>query len=95
MTNAIFGCEVVREMLIHEDHYEQYLRDKENFLTFSPGFARVFTRDKFLAIWSLLHGVNEIDLELDKSDIYKSRPMSSHLLGKIQVDLFAEKQFIT
>lgn len=43
----------------------------------------VFTHDRFLAIWSFLHCVNEDDPALDKTDkIYKTRPIFNVILEK-------------
>ena len=82
---AFFGCRVAMEMLIHKDRYEQYWRVKDNMLTVTPGFPKVIIRDRFLAIWSMLHCVNEDDEDLDKTDkVYKSRPVFTHLIEKFQ-----------
>ncbi|XP_064648765.1 piggyBac transposable element-derived protein 4-like [Lineus longissimus] len=82
---AFFGCRVVIEMLVHKTRYEHYWRQKDNDLTITPGFNRIFTRDRFLAIWSFLHCVNEDDPELDKTDkIYKTRPIFNIVLEKFQ-----------
>ena len=78
---AFFGCRITMEMLIHKDRYAQYWRNHDNLLTETPGFAKVMSRDSFLAIWSLLHCVNEDDPDLDKTDkIYKSRPVFTYIL---------------
>ena len=82
---AFFGCRVAIEMLVHKPRYEQYWRQKDNELTITPGFNKVFTRDRFLAIWSFLHCVNEDDPTLDKTDkIYKTRPIFNVVLAKFQ-----------
>ena len=82
---AFFGCRIAIEMLIHKPRYEQYWRQKDNNLTITPGFNKLFTRDRFLAIWSFLHCVNEDDQALDKSDkIYKTRPIFNIILEKFQ-----------
>jgi len=65
---AFFGCRVAIEMLVQKDRYEQYWRMKDSCLISTPGFGKVFTRDRFLAIWSLLHCVNEQDPAVDKHD---------------------------
>jgi len=82
---AFFGLRCTMEMLIHRDRYEQYWRSKDTTITYTPGFAEVMTRDRFLAIWSLLHCVNEDDPQLDKTDkIYKTRPVFNHLIDKFK-----------
>jgi len=82
---AFFGCRIAIEMLLHKDRYEQYWRSKDSWLTRTPGFSQVFTRDRFLAIWSLLHCVDERDVTVDKTDkIYKTRPIVNYLIEKFQ-----------
>lgn len=54
-------------------------------LTFTPGFPSVMSRDRFLAIWSLLHCVDEDDANTDKTDkIYKTRPVFHRVLAKFK-----------
>lgn len=48
---AFFGCRIAIEMLIHKPRYEQYWRQKDNSLTITSGFNKVFTYDRCLAIW--------------------------------------------
>ena len=82
---AFFGCRTAIEMLIHKDRYEQYWRCKDNLFTNTPGFQKVFTRDRFLAIWSMLHCVDEKNPTVDKSDkIYKTRPVFNYILERFQ-----------
>jgi len=82
---AFFGCRVAIEMLIHKDRYEQYWKSKDSWLVSTPGFGKVFSRDRFLGIWSLLHCVDETDANLDKTDkIYKSRPVFDKLIEKFR-----------
>ncbi|XP_064647459.1 piggyBac transposable element-derived protein 4-like [Lineus longissimus] len=82
---AFFGRRVAMEMLIHKDRYEQYWKVKKNMLTVTPGFPKVFCRDRFLAIWSVLHCVDEQDPALDKTDkIYKSRPIFNYILERFK-----------
>ena len=45
-----FGCRVTMELLIHKERYEQYWRAHDNLLTETPGFSKVMTWDRFLAI---------------------------------------------
>lgn len=87
---AFFGVRIAIEMLVHKDRFEQYWRMKNNFLTVTPGFAKVpemtmIIRDRFLALWSMLHCVNEDDPNLDKTDkIYKTRPIMNYILERFQ-----------
>lgn len=82
---AFFGCRVSIEMLIYKDRYEQFWRSKDNMLTITPGFPKVFARDRFLGIWSMLHCVDENDPNVDKTDkIYKTRPVFNYILERFQ-----------
>jgi hypothetical protein len=82
---AFFGCRIAIEILLHKDRYEQYWKSKDSWLVSTPGFGKVFKRDRFLAIWSLLHCVDESDVKLDKSDkLYKSRPIFEYLIKKFR-----------
>ena len=61
------------------------LAKKGNLLTVTPGFSEIFSRDRFLAIWSFLHCVNEDDPNLDKDDkLYKTRPVFDIVLRSAQ-----------
>ena len=52
---------------------------------YRPGFSKVFTRDRFLAIWSFLHCVDKGNPNLDKTDkIYKTRPILNYILEKFR-----------
>jgi hypothetical protein len=82
---AFFGCRIAMELLIYKDRYEMFWNKKGSWITSTPGFSKVFTRDRFLAIWSLLHCVNERDENVNKSDkIYKSRPIFDIILPNFQ-----------
>ena len=82
---AFFGLRISMEMLLYKDRFEQYWRLKDNFITVTPGFGEIMPRDRFLAIWSLLHCVNEADPQLDKTDkIYKTRPVFNYLIPKFR-----------
>ena len=59
--------------------------ERDNFLTVTPGFAKVMDRDRFLALWTMLHCVDENDPNVDKTDkIYKSRPIFNYIMTKFQ-----------
>ena len=82
---GFFGCRIAMECLLYKDRYEQYWRNKDNPLTVTPGIPEIVPRDRFLAIWSLLHCVDERDQGLDKNDkIYKSRPIFTYLIRKFK-----------
>ena len=90
---TFFACRVAIEMLVYKDHYEQYWRLKDNLLTATPGFGKVFSRDRFLAIWSMLHCVDEDDPNLDKTDkIYKSRPIFNYILERFQSHFVSDQE---
>ena len=80
---AFLGCRISVEMQIDKTRYEQYRRSNGSWLTHTPGFGKVFTRDTFLPIWSMLHCVDENDQNLDKTDkMYKNRPVVVNILDK-------------
>ncbi len=58
---AFFGLRVAKEMLLYKDRYEQYWRSKDSRICATPGFPEIMSRDRFLAIWSCLHAVDEDD----------------------------------
>lgn len=77
------------EVLVHKNRYEQYWRQKDAWITRMPGFADVFTRDRFLAIWTMLHCVDEESADIDKGDKnYKVRPILDHLLPCLTLHSF-------
>ena len=81
---AFFGLRITMEMLVYKDRYEQYWQlESTNNITYTPGFGKVMSRDRFLAIWTMLHCVDESDPNLDKTDkIYKNRPIIDYLIEK-------------
>ena len=88
---AFFGCRIAIELLVQKDRYEEYWRVKDSWLTQSPGFGKVFTHDRFLAIWSLMHCVDERDCTVDKTNkIYKSRPVFDYLMEKLPLYYYPE-----
>lgn len=81
-------------MLLHKDHDEQYWRGRNGVLIFTPGFAEVFTRDNFLAVWSILHCVNEEDPNRDNSDkIYKTRLIFDFVLERFHNYYVPDSEF--
>jgi hypothetical protein len=83
---AFLAVRISMEMMVYKPRYEKYWCTKENrWISHTPGYAQVFTRDRFLSIWSFLHIVDEDDKTLDKTDkIYKIRPLLNILLSKFQ-----------
>jgi hypothetical protein len=72
------------EYIVVKPKYRDYWNNEgSDFVAYTPGFRNVMTRDRFLAIWSFLHVVDENDPTIDKTDkIYKMRPMLTGLLAK-------------
>ena len=82
---AFFGLRVAIEMLVHKDCYEFYWRLKDSVICQTLGFPNTMPRDRFLAIWSSLHCVDEADPQLDKTDkIYKAQPIFNYLMKKFK-----------
>ena len=83
---AFVGVRLMMEYSVIKKTVASYWRsDDHNFLIETPGFIEVFERDRFLAMWSFLHTVNEEDPNLDKRDpIYKNRPVMNELLAKFR-----------
>ena len=76
--------------------YENYRQGSgKNFMTCTPGFRDFMDRDRFLAIWTYLHLVDERDATVDKADkIYKVRPMLGIILLKFRHHL-VPRQYIS
>ena len=81
---AFFRHRLAIEMLIHKDRYEQYWQEKDDFLTVTASFSEVFTWNRFLVIWSLLHSVKEDEPNVNEIKIYKSRPMFDYWQWKFE-----------
>ena len=81
---AFVGLRIFMEYSLIKPTYASYwCSDGKNFVTETPGFREVMERDRFLAIWTFLHIVNERNAELNKEDkIYKIRPFLDSLLEK-------------
>ena len=79
---AFFGLRLYMEYICVKPSYKDYwTSDGKDFIGHTPGFRTVMTRDRFLALWSFLHVVDEQDESLDKADrIYKVRPLLNYLL---------------
>ncbi|XP_005097783.1 piggyBac transposable element-derived protein 4-like [Aplysia californica] len=84
------------EITVVKNSYREYWEsDGVNFLSETPGFRKVLTRDRFLTLWTFLHIVDERDPELNKNDkIYKVRPFLSTLLEKFKHH-YKPKQFLS
>jgi len=83
---AFIGCRLYIEHSVHKKSYASYWKaDGKHFVIETPGFIKVFERDRFLAIWSFLHTVDEADVNLDKTDkIYKNRKVLNDLCVKFR-----------
>ena len=70
------------EKCIIRPQYESYWQGAgHNFIVHTPGFREVMEHDCFIALWDLLHLVNQMEEAMDKSDkIYKVRPMLDRML---------------
>ncbi|GFR82335.1 PiggyBac transposable element-derived protein 4-like [Elysia marginata] len=83
---AFVGIRYYMEYICVKLSYRDYWSsDGVDFLGFTPGFRAVMTRDRFLALWTFLHLVDEEDDSLDKTDkLYKVRPMMEDFLIKFR-----------
>ena len=83
---AFIGIRIYMEYICIKPSYRDYWNNEgTDFLGFTPGFRKVVTRDRWLALWSFLHIVDEDDPDVDKADrIYKVRPFLNDLLVKFQ-----------
>ena len=93
---AFVALRLQMENSVVKPRYENYWQGSvRNFMTCTPGFRDVMDRDRFLAIWTYLHLVDERDATVDKADkIYKVRPMLDILLPKFRHH-FVPKQYIS
>ena len=83
---AFIDCRLYMEHSCHKKSYTDYFRaNGKDFVTETPGFNQIFTQDRFLAIWSFLHTVDERDPTLDKTDkIYKCRKVLEEFCEKFR-----------
>ena len=83
---AFVGLRLMMEKTVVKPRYENYWQgEAHNFMSFTPGFRDVMERDRFLALWTFLHLVDQQDPNIDKSDkIYKVRPMLDVLLPRFR-----------
>lgn len=83
---AFVGIRIYMEWVLPKLSYRDYWEsDGQDFLGFTPGFRKVMTRDRFLAIWSFLHVIDEEDRTIDHADkIYKVRSLLDYFLIKFQ-----------
>ena len=81
---AFIGLRIYMEYLCIEPSYrDHWTNEGRDFLGFTPGYRSVMTPDRFFALWSFLHVMDEEDTEIDKTDkIYKVQPFLEHLLPK-------------
>ena len=76
---AFMGLRIYIEYLCIKPSYRDYWTNEgRDFLGFTPGYRSVMTWDRFFALWSFLHVINEEDTEIDKTEkIYKVRPFQN------------------
>ena len=93
---AFLGVRLYMEYFLVKRTYASYWRsDGKFFLSETPGYHDVFERDRFLAIWSFLHLMDEQDDTVDKTDkIYKVRGFLDTLLSKFKT-YYKPKQFLS
>ena len=73
------------EYFLIKRSYSAYWRSDGKFWIAEHPFSSVMLRDRFLAIWTYLHIIDERDAAVDKTDkIYKVRPMLDNLLVKFR-----------
>ena len=82
---AFLGLHLIMKNSLHKGSYPDYWRsDGKQFTHETPRINEIMRRDRFLAIWSFLHTVEE-DQDIDKTDcVYKVCPMLSNFIKKIQ-----------
>ena len=83
---AFVGLRIYMEYLCIKPSYRDYWSSEgTDFIGFTPGFRNITTRDRFLALWTFLHVVDEQDVNIDKTDrIYKVRSVMDYLLPKFR-----------
>ena len=93
---AFIGLRIYMEYLCIKPSYRDYWTNEgQDFLGFTPGYRSVMTRDRFFALWTFLHVMDEEDTEIDKTDkIYKVRPFLEHLLPKFR-HYYRPKQYLS
>ena len=86
---AFVGIRLYMEYCCIKLSYRDYWNNEgSDFIGFTPNFRTVMTRDRFLAIWTFLHVIDEEDQAIDKADkIYKVRLMLNTLLKKFQKEI--------
>ena len=66
---------------IKRKYRDYWVSSGEHFISETPGVADVFERDRFLAIWSFLHSMDEEDPTVNKADpLYKNRALMDKLI---------------
>lgn len=82
---AFIGLRLTMESTIKPRYADYWTSEGTNFLSETPGFRKVMERDRFLAVWTCLHLVDELDPNTDKTDkLYKVRPMLNLLLPRFR-----------
>lgn len=82
---AFVGLRLSMEYGVIKRRYEHYFSRKTGFVFQTPGYRKVMTRDRYLAIWKFLHVVDEEDSNIDKQDkLYKILPLLNNFICKSQ-----------
>lgn len=82
---AFVGVRISMEYSVIKRRLEFYFSRKSGSLFDTPGYRKIFTRDRFLAIWKFMHYVDEENPATNKTDkLYKVRPLIDYLCEKFQ-----------
>lgn len=93
---AFLGLRIYMEYLCIKPSYQNYWTNEgSDFVGLTPGFRNVMILDRFLALWSFLHIIDEEDTDIDKTDrLYKVRPFLESLLPKF-LPFYMPKQHLS
>ncbi|GFS04879.1 PiggyBac transposable element-derived protein 4-like [Elysia marginata] len=93
---AFIGLRIYMEYICIKPSYRDYWANEgTDFVGFTPGFRTLMTRDRFLALWTFLHVIDEADTGIDKTDrIYKVRPFLNYLLHKFR-QYYQPRQYLS
>ncbi|GFO04524.1 PiggyBac transposable element-derived protein 4-like [Plakobranchus ocellatus] len=66
---TFLGLRIQMVVSVIKPQYREYWESNgKNFLSETPGFWKVMSRDKFVFVWSFLHVMDENDEAVDKRD---------------------------
>jgi len=82
---ALVGCCLSMEYAVVKHRLEHYFSSKTGFLFATPGYRDIFKRDRFMALWKVLHVCDEESTATDKSEkLYKVCPVLDHVVPRFQ-----------